>query len=97
MTPPTNLGGQDVRFVQWRRGNDASGYVSGLVLKCMASGYGNGVSGITLVNSGTGEFNVNLTPADFSGHFEPGLFAFKVVRMTSGQEAVLTEGYRLCP
>lgn len=97
MTPPTNLGGHDVRFVLWRRENHASGYVSGLVLKSMASGYGNGVSGIMLVNSGTGEFNVSLAPGDFSGHFEPGLFAFKVVRMTSGQEAVLTEGFRLCP
>lgn len=95
MTPPVNLGGQDVRFVMWRRENHLSGYVSGLILKSMASGYGNGVSGITLTESGQGVFNVALTPQDYSGYFDPGAMSYKIVRMTSGQEAVLTEGFRL--
>jgi len=95
MVPPVDMGGWDVRFTMWRRFNYISGSVSGLIRKSMASGYGNGVSGITLTNSGTGIFNVSIAPNDFSGHFDPHAYAYRIERFDSGNANILVEGHRL--
>ena len=95
MVPPVNLGGADIRFHLWRRRPNVSGFVSGIVLKSCASGYGNGVSGITVVDSGAGRISIALYGADMSGTFDQGLYAFNIVRFVSGQVSVMVEGHRL--
>jgi hypothetical protein len=90
MTPSVPVGGWDVAFVLDKRfGNDLS---SGLVNKSMASGYQNGVSGITLVNSGAGVFNVQINSSDTSG-LEPGNYAYRCDRRNSGSYTRLAEGF----
>ena len=95
MVPPANLGGVDIRYHMWRRRSTASGFVSGLVLKRCNSGYGDGVSGITVVDSGAGRISVALFGTDISGSFDQGLFFYNIVRFVSGQVSVLVEGHRL--
>ena len=95
MTPPTNLGGVDVRFHIWRRRPNVSGFTSGLVVKSCNSGYGNGVSGITVVDSGAGRISIAVFGTDLSGTFDAGLMAYNIVKFVSGQVSVLVEGHRL--
>lgn len=95
MAPPANLGGVDLRFHMWRRKPNVSGFVSGLILKSCHSGYGNGVSGITVLDSGAGRISIAVYGADLSGTFTQGIYAYNVVRFLSGQFATLVEGHRL--
>jgi hypothetical protein len=77
LDPPTAIGGS-LGFVLGR-------YFEGdmnTIVKTAASGF-NGVSGLTVLNSGQGQFSVALTTADTSG-LDYGNYAFRAGAMTSG-------------
>ena len=69
-----------------------SGQHPGILIASAASGYGGGQSGITVTNSGQGQFNVSVPSVTFSG-FDPGNYAFDVSRMDAGFRTVISEGY----
>ena len=77
-----------------RRFQLISGSVSGLITKSTASGYGGGVSGITITNSGEGRFNIALFRTDLSGDWDNGAYAFTVERLDSGRQSTIVQGYR---
>ena len=87
LTSPTAIGSWDIRFRVQRH----FGGLSGLIAKSMASGFNN-VSGIAVVNSGQGIFNVTLNSVDTSG-LEYGNYAYSIDRFDSGNRTILTEGY----
>lgn len=90
MAPPTAVGGSSLRFsVTKRFGASLSGVE---LVKSCASGYGDGVSGVTVLNSGTGIFRISLSEADTSG-MAPGCHAAAVERLDSGNRKTLCEGY----
>lgn len=87
MAPPVAIGAWDIRFrVQKRFGG-----TSGLITKSITSGF-NGSSGITITNSGQGQFNVAINSRDTSG-LEYGNYAFSTERFESGSRTILSEGY----
>ncbi len=88
MTPPTAVGGWDARFDIAKRFGGTP-----IVTKYVASGF-NGVSGITITNSGQGIFSVRIDAADSSG-LDEGVYASWLKRTSSGFSTVLFEGYRL--
>lgn len=89
MDPPQAVGGWGVTFTVTKRfGSDAA-----IMTKSMASGFV-GVSGITMVNSGQGQFNINIWEADTSG-LQPGNYACRIDRTDSGNKTLLTQGYLL--
>ena len=90
MKPPVAIGGWDIDFRLQKRFGE---FTSGLIVKCVASGF-NGASGITITNSGQGQFNVSINSADTSG-FDFQNYAFAISRRNSGAVSVLTEGYML--
>lgn len=90
MRPAVPVGGWSAAFRVTRRFGDG---LTPLVLKSTASGH-DGVSGVTVMDSGLGKFGVTFTPADRSG-LEPGNYAFQFERMDSGFRTVLTQGYML--
>ena len=87
MAPPVAVDGWSIRFEVFKH----FGGVSGMMLKSYASGY-NGVSGITITNSGQGVFNVRLNQVDTSG-LEYGNYACQITRMNSGARTVIDEGF----
>lgn len=92
MTPPVAVGGWTVEFrLQKYFGFEDAG--SGLVNKYLASGY-NGVSGISVTNSGQGIFAITLNAIDSSG-LQYGNYAYAVLRTDSGQQTILSQGYEL--
>lgn len=91
MTPATPIGGWSIQFLMTNRANG----VSGIILCSVASGY-NGQSGITIVNSGTGQFNISLFGSQMSG-FNYGNYFYLASRTDSGFHTNLSEGFRLCP
>lgn len=90
LEPPTAVGGWTIEYQMWRR-QGATG--TPLSLKSIASGY-DAVSGITMINSGQGMFRVSLAPADVSG-MSPGNYYYQIIRTDSGQQTLLTQGYRM--
>lgn len=92
MTPPTAVGGWSLTFVMNR--NYGMPLTSGLVTKSCASGYGNGVSGITVINSGQGIVQVAFNPAEVSG-LPFGNYACRMERTDPGLETTIYEGFRL--
>ena len=88
MSPPQDISNWSLRFFMQHR----FGGVSGLIQKYAASGYGGGVSGITITNSGQGVFNIAFRSVDTSG-LEYGNYAYTVERTESGHRQILTEGY----
>lgn len=92
MTPPLPLGGVDLQFLVTHRFGGGS-VNSGLILKSVASGY-NGQSGITITNSGAGNFNVSINSLDTSG-LEFGNYAYSAERTSSGQQTLLSTGFIL--
>lgn len=87
LDPPTAIGGQNLAFNLGR-------YFGGemdTIVKTAASGF-NGVSGLTVVNSGLGQMSVALQTPDTSG-LDYGNYAYRVARTTSGQVATFTEGF----
>lgn len=91
LVPPTPLGGFGIQFVMTKRLGGST-----IILKSMNSGYSNGESGVSMVNSGTGVFNVSLYASECSG-LDAGAYSYTVNRTTSGKATALTEGYRICP
>jgi hypothetical protein len=87
---PQPISGWDCTFGVGRR----FGWSSGLINKQLFSGFQNGVSGISVVNSGAGIWNVALTPQD-TAFLQAGNFAFQFARVNSGFERALTVGYIL--
>lgn len=89
LQPPTPIGGWDLRFQSSKRHGGLSGGLT--PPKVSASGF-SGVSGITVVNSGQGQFNVSLNSVDSSG-LDFGAYAYSIERMSSGARSVLTQGF----
>lgn len=88
LAPQQAVGGWTVQFTLMKRFNGDP-----ILTKSCASGFIN-VSGINVVNSGTGSFTVRFNPAEFSGNVE-GNYAFLLQRTDSGFATILAEGYRL--
>lgn len=89
LTPPTAIGGWDLRFQVGPR----PGFVSGYLTRSTASGFNN-VSGVNIVNSGAGIFEVDLRSSDFSG-LDQGAFWWQAERLDSGSRTVLANGWLL--
>lgn len=91
MTPPFAVGGLAFRFTLAER-FDAS--TSGIILtRSCDSGYGGGQSGVTVTDSGQGQFQVTTpTPEEMSGR-NPGNYAYQFECLSSGQRGPLTQGY----
>ncbi len=87
MTPAVPIGGWSIQFQALKR----FGGISGLITKSVSSGF-NGLSGITVTNSGQGVFNISLYSSDTSG-LSYGNYAYSNMRLDSGFITVLTEGY----
>ena len=66
--------------------------ISGLITKTCASGFGAGQSGITILNSGQGQFQVSLRAQDSSGLLW-GCYQYAAERMDSGSRTILTKGH----
>jgi hypothetical protein len=88
LSPPTPIGGWTVLYEETRRFCGTSG-----IQKWLASGF-NGVSGITVVNSGEGVIRVQINSTDSSGR-NPGSYAYTITRMDSGHRTTLAEGYHV--
>ena len=65
---------------------------SGVFIKSCASGHGDGVSGITVTNSGAGQFQVAIRSVNTSG-LDLGNYAYTFIRTDSGFRTTLAEGY----
>jgi len=87
LTPPTPIGGWTIRFMAQRHFGGLSGYA----VKYTASGL-DGMSGITITNSGLGIFNIQLNSSDMSG-LPFGNYATGSERLDSGQRTDLTQGF----
>lgn len=87
MTPPTAIGGWEIRFLLTKR----FGNVSGIFQKSVASGYNN-VSGINIINSGQGIFDVSINTGNTSG-LNYSNFTYTSKRLNSGYVTTLCEGY----
>lgn len=88
MSPVEPIGGHDIEFlVQKRVAPDSSG----LIRKSAASGYGDGVSGITITNSGIGVMEVVINASDTSG-LDAGNYEFICNRLDSGSSTALSMG-----
>lgn len=88
MVPPVAIAGWSIKFWCCKR---FGGKSTPLFEKWYASGY-NGVSGITIVNSGEGIFNVRINAVDTSG-FDAGNYANGCDRLSSGAVTQLSEGF----
>lgn len=88
LTPPTPIGGWDIRFKVQKR----FGIASGLIQKSAASGFVAGQSGITFVNSGTGIINIAIQKPDTSG-LDFGNYAVSIQRVNSGFQTALSQGF----
>ena len=90
LTPPTAIGGWTVRFQIYKR----MGGSTPLVTKWAASGFGNGVSGITITNSGQGVLSVPINSSgDMSGQ-DPGNYFYQFDRLDSGASTPrMADGY----
>ena len=87
IAPATAIGGWHIQFqVQQRHGG-----ISGLITASCASGFGGGVSGITVTNSGEGRFRVAVNSPQTSG-WNYQNFAYNITRLDSGSRTIITEG-----
>lgn len=87
MSPAVPIGGWNINFNLTKRENSSNV----LIKKTVASGY-SVVSGITIQDSGQGIFSVRMNSNDTSG-FDPGNYAYEIVRMDSGFRSILCKGY----
>ena len=90
LIPAVPIGGWSLRFEAQHR----PGGISGLITKSSASGFGgsNHPSGITITNSGNGQFNVYIDGVNTSG-LDYGAYAYSVQRMDSGSRTLISEGF----
>ena len=86
MEPPVPIGGWTIQFAVVKN----FGGTNYLINKSVASGYNN-ASGINILNSGNGVFNVNINGVDTSG-MNYGNYAHATTRLDSGAYTVLAEG-----
>ena len=91
LSPPTAVGGWSMAFTVTNRFQG----VSGLIQKTLASGYGAGQSGITVVDSGQGRFNIRIWGSDGSGQMDPGTYAMQFNRTDSGMVTPIAKGWFL--
>ena len=89
MSPPQPIGGWTVEARVSKRFGIGS---SGLIVASAASGYGGGVSGITITDSGAGKMTFPINSPATSG-FLPGNYATTISRLDSGFNTVLYQGY----
>lgn len=89
MSPATPLGGSYIQFELSKR----FGSASGLIIKSIQSGY-NGVSGITMVNSGNGQLSISYNSVDSSG-LDFGVYSYSIQRLDSGSRTNLACGYTI--
>lgn len=89
MAPPTPIGGWTIQYNQTRRFGGTT-----IILKNLASGF-SGASGITVTNSGTGVFQVQLNAGEMSG-LDWGAYSYIIQRTDVDAETNISEGYRLC-
>lgn len=87
LQPPGPIGGKSIEFAMMKRPGG-----SGIVLKSCASGFVN-VSGINILNSGTGIISINLFQSEISGQ-EAGNYFYQIRETTSGHRTVISEGFR---
>lgn len=94
LTPPIPVGGQDWAF---RCGKRFGGGMD-LIQKSVSSGFsassGVPMSGIQVINSGQGVFQIALNSPDTSG-LDYGNYSFSFARTMSGQYSTAAEGYML--
>lgn len=88
LTPPVAIGGWTIHTRLQKRFGDIA---SGILDKWMASGRYS-VSGMNIVNSGQGIFNVAINAVETSG-LDYGNYAYSAVRTDSGNVSVLTQGF----
>lgn len=88
LQPPTAIGGFSLEAKVTKRFRGESG----LITKYCSSGNAAGASGITVVNSGQGIFNVSIRESNTSG-IDPGTYALQVKRTDSGLATVLVQGW----
>lgn len=88
MAPNVDVGGWSLEVVLARR----FGSVSGLLIGGIASGIPNGASGLTVINSGEGIFQIAIPSLATSG-LQFGNYAYSVNRVESGFRTVLNQGY----
>lgn len=89
LEPPIPIGGWNIQMTIQKR----LGSTTPLIVKNVATGF-NGVSGITITNSGQGKMDIVVRSADASG-LEFGNYSHNVWRMDSGNRTLLSEGYML--
>ena len=87
LSPPIAIGGVDVVFRVLKRYSGESG----LIVKSCGSGFGSGQSGISIIDSGQGMFQVYIASRDTSG-LDTGTYVYGCSRTSSGQEALLVGG-----
>lgn len=90
VAPPTPVGGWNVRFQVLKR----AGGTSGLVVLTCASGYGGGQSGITVTNSGHGQFQA-LIPSRMTSGLDAGSYYHDFTRLDSGSRTCIVQGTML--
>lgn len=89
MTPPVPVGGWAVQYTEGHRfGQDTFP-----ITKSASSGF-SGVSGVTITNSGIGQFTIAINTVDSSGR-DYGAYAYLFQRTDPGQQTVLVEGFRI--
>lgn len=88
LQPPTAIGGWSIQF----QVSDRFDSMSGSIIKSCASGYGGGQSGITVTNSGQGQFQTRIYAGETSG-WNPGLYAMAATRTDSGFVTPLSKGW----
>ncbi len=91
LSPATAVGGWAAEFTVSKRFDGISGYIR----KTVASGYGGGQSGITILDSGAGRFNIRIWGPDGSGLMDPGTYAMQFTRTDSGLNTPLAKGWFL--
>ncbi len=89
MNPPVPIGQWTIQFQVQRR----FGGISGIMFASVASGF-NGMSGITIIDSGQGQMVVTIPSVVTSG-MNPGPKAFAGNRIDSGFHTCIVEGFLL--
>lgn len=87
LNPPQNIGGWNIQTTIMNH----FGSTSGRIVKSVASGF-SAVSGITILNSGNGQFKTKINSVDTSG-MEFGNYAYVIERLDSGCRKLLFNGY----
>lgn len=86
---PAPIGGEYLRFQMSKRFGSASGIYSAYSNSGM-----DGVSGLTITNSGQGKVQIAFEPSHVSG-LNAGNYACKLQRLSSGRWTKIWEGFRV--